>query len=60
MEIIGADGKVKDVKVVKGLPDGLTLSAGDAVQNWTFRPERTSDGKAVEVRMVVEVSFRLY
>ena len=54
--IIDALGNVKDVKVLKGLPSGLTESAVDAVSSWRFEPA-TLEGRPVAVYYLVTVSF---
>lgn len=41
--VIDADGSVRDVKVLKPLPWGLTESAIDAVRDWRFEPARLDD-----------------
>jgi len=50
------DGNVTDVKVLKGLPSGLTESAVAAVSSWRFKPA-TLEGRAVAVYYLVTVSF---
>lgn len=57
--VVGADGKVRDVRVVRKLGMHLDEKAVEAVRNWTFEPAR-KDGKAVPVQINVEVSFHLY
>jgi TonB family protein len=54
--IINALGKVTDIKVLKGLPSGLTEAAVDAVAQWEFRPA-TLEGKPVAVYYMVTISF---
>jgi len=56
--VIGTDGSTKVVKVVKPLTLDLTLSAIEAIQQWTFMPA-TRDGKEIPVSVVVEVHFSL-
>lgn len=56
--VVTAEGQVVDVKVLKGLPMGLTESAVEMVQNWTYEPA-TKDGKAVPVYQVFTINFRL-
>jgi protein TonB len=56
--IIGKDGSVKDVKVLRGLPLGLTESAEDAVKKWKFKPS-TLNEKPVEVLYILTVRFNL-
>lgn len=55
---IGKDGSVKEAKVLRGLPLGLTESAVDAVQKWQFKPS-TLNGKPVEVLYILTVRFNL-
>ena len=54
--IIDRTGKVTNVKVLKGLPSGLTEAAVDAVSKWRFEPA-TLEGKPVAVYYLVTVSF---
>ena len=58
--VVGEDGRMKDVRVVKGLPAGLTLEAIKAVSQWRLQPATGPDGKPVAVRVPIEVSFQLY
>lgn len=54
--IINALGKVTNVKVLKGLPEGLTEAAVAAVTQWEFSPA-TLDGEPVAVYYMVTISF---
>lgn len=54
--IIDKLGNVTDVKVLKGLPSGLTEAAVEAVSSWRFEPA-TLEGKPVAVYYLVTVSF---
>lgn len=56
--VVSATGQVVDIHVVRSLGLGLDDKAIEAVSRWQFRPA-TIDGKAVAVRAVVEVNFRL-
>jgi TonB family protein len=56
--IIGKNGDVTDVKVLRGLPLGLTESAVDAVRSWKFKPS-TLNEKPVEVLYILTVRFNL-
>jgi TonB family protein len=56
--IIDKEGKVTNVKVLKGLPMGLDTAAADAVKKWTFQPA-TLNGKPVAVIYNLTVNFRL-
>jgi protein TonB len=55
---IGKDGRVQNVKVLRGLPLGLTETAVDAVNKWRFEPS-TLNGKPVEVLYILTVRFNL-
>jgi protein TonB len=56
--IIGTDGTVADVSVVRSVP-GLDQAAVDALQQWKFTPTRLN-GEPVEVLMTVTVNFTLH
>ncbi len=56
--IIDKEGKVTNVKVLKGLPMGLDQAAVDAVSRWTFKPA-TLNGKPVAVIYNLTVNFQL-
>jgi len=53
-----ADGKIDEIKVVRGLPDGLTEKAREAAQKIRFEPAM-KDGVPVSVRGKLEYSFNL-
>ncbi len=57
--IVTAEGKVRDVKVIKSLDPGLDKQAIAAVRTWKFEPA-TRAGKPVAVHLKTEVDFRLY
>jgi TonB family protein len=57
---IGADGRVLEVALLRGLPCGLNNAAIEAVRSWKFRPAQGPDGQPAEVGAQVEVTFRLY
>jgi protein TonB len=56
--IVGADGKPRDIHVIRKLGLGLDEKAIIAVSQWTFAPA-TKDGTAVPVQISVQVSFKL-
>lgn len=56
--IIGRDGLVKNVSVLKPLPFGLDQAAVDAVKQWKFKPG-TLAGKPVDVIFNLTINFRL-
>jgi len=57
--IVGPDGLVKEAEVVKSLRPDLDANAIQAVKRWRFEPAQ-KDGKAVAVRLNVEMQFQLY
>lgn len=56
--IVGADGKPRDIRVIRSLGMGLDEKAIAAVSQWAFAPA-TKDGLPVPVQISVQVSFRL-
>jgi TonB family protein len=56
--IFGADGKITGIKVLQGLPDGLTEKAIEAAQKIRFEP-RMKDGVPVNTRGKVDYTFKL-
>jgi len=58
--VVLADGKVSDVMVTQSLDKefGLDDRAIATIKKWEFEPG-TKDGKAVPVRVEIEMSFRL-
>jgi len=57
--VIDDSGNVADVQVVRRLGNGLDESAAQTLRTWKFKPA-LKDAKPVPVRVVVEVSFRLF
>jgi TonB family protein len=57
--VVGADGRPKDVRVVRSVGLGLDEKALQAVSTWRFEPGR-KDGQPVATQINVEVNFRLY
>jgi TonB family protein len=57
--VIGANGRVQDVRVQRSLGMGLDEKAIESVKTWKFEPAR-KDGQAVPVQVNIEVNFRLY
>jgi TonB family protein len=57
--IVTAEGKVRDVKVIKSLDQGLDNQAVATVRTWRFEPGM-KNGEAVAVLLKTEVMFRLY
>ena len=56
--LVGADGKVRLIDVIRGVPYGLTEAAVEAVRMWTFQPALL-EGKPVAVRYILTVKFHL-
>jgi protein TonB len=56
--VVGADGRVSDVEVQRGLPMGLSEAAVEAVRRWQYRPAQGPVGP-VASRKVVRIEFRL-
>jgi protein TonB len=56
--VVGADGSVQSVEVVRGLPLGLSESAASAVGRWKYRPARSKSGP-VASRKTVRILFTL-
>lgn len=57
--IITAEGKVRDIKVIRGLGYGLDESAAKTVtERWIFKPA-TYEGKPVDTSGLFEIHFRL-
>ena len=57
--IVDAAGTVRDVRVLKPLGLGLDEKALETIHTWKFKPS-LRNGSPVNVRMLVEVSFRLF
>jgi periplasmic protein TonB len=56
--IVDAEGKARDIHVIKSLGMGLDEKAVEAVQKWKFKPGMKG-GQPVNVRAQIEVNFRL-
>jgi TonB family protein len=56
--VIGKDGRVSTVELVRGLDDRLNQTAEEALAKWEFTPA-TRRGEPVEVDVLVEIPFRL-
>ncbi|MCU1227738.1 MAG: uncharacterized protein JWO97_622, partial [Acidobacteria bacterium] len=56
--IIDKQGNVDQVRILKGLPMGLSAEAEDAVRKWKFRPG-TLNGQPVDVIFSLTVTFTL-
>ena len=56
--VFASNGKVTNIHVISGLPDGLTERAVKAAQKIKFKPA-TRDGKPVSMWMQLEYNFNL-
>jgi len=56
--VIGKDGQVRDIKVVKSLGPEFDANSMYAVKRWKFEPAR-KDGKMVSVEVSIEIGFKL-
>jgi periplasmic protein TonB len=58
--LVGADGRVRDVQVTRGIGLGLDESAVRAVRGWQFIPARDSARRPVATWVTIETFFRLF
>jgi TonB family protein len=58
--IINLDGRVTNIKVVKGVGMGLDENAIAAVKTWRCKPAVGPSGQPVRTLVPIEVTFRLY
>jgi|SRR5579864_6800914 len=56
--ILGIDGRLSAIRVIKYAPFGLTDLAIESVRTWQMKPCE-KDGKPVPARVPVEITFRL-
>jgi TonB family protein len=57
--IVDASGNIADVRLVRSVGMGLDESAMQTMRTWKFAPA-TKHGKPVPVRVIVQVSFRIF
>ena len=57
--IFTADGRITELRVLRGLPDGLTEKALEAAQKILFQPATNRQGEAITVQTQIEYVFRL-
>jgi TonB family protein len=55
---IGIDGTAAEIRVVRGLGQGLDEKAVECLQKWRFEPG-TRDGEPVPVKATIEIRFHL-
>ena len=56
--LVGVDGNVKSVRVIRGLPDGLTEEAMNVARQTKFKPA-IKDGKPVPFWVGLEINFNI-
>jgi TonB family protein len=56
--VIHTDGRVGEIRILKGIDPRLDLSAGQALMKWEFTPAER-DGVPIEVDVVAEIPFIL-
>ncbi len=56
--MIDETGVVRDVRILKGLPSGLSEAVVDALRRWTFKPA-TLNGQPVQVIFNLTINFKL-
>jgi len=59
LAMLAADGTVKHIEVLTGLPDGLTEKAIEAARQIKFKPA-TKDGKPVSAWVEVQYRFQVF
>jgi len=58
--IVNLDGRITDIKILKGVGMGLDENAVAAVKTWRCKPAIGPSGKPVRTLVPIEVTFRLY
>jgi protein TonB len=58
--LVGADGRAKEVRVLRGLGMGLDENAVQAISNWQFIPAKDTAQRPVASWIKVETVFRLF
>lgn len=57
--VVGPDGRVRDIQILRPLGMGLDEKAIESLKQWRFEPAK-KDGVPVAVQIAVDVDFRLY
>ena len=57
--VFAGNGELQNIRVIRGLPDGLTRKAIEAAQKIRFNPA-IKNGEPVSVRGSLEYTFNLY
>jgi TonB family protein len=58
--VVREDGRIGQIRIVKGLPLGLTAAAIEAVKKWKLTPARGPDRKPAAVQQMIGISFNRY
>jgi TonB family protein len=58
--VVGVDGSVDKISVIRGLPCGLNQQTIDAVRRWKLKPAIDAQGKPAVVEETAETAFHLY
>lgn len=58
--LVGADGRVREVRVTRGIGLGLDENAMRAVRSWQFLPARDAARRPVSTWITIETVFRLF
>jgi protein TonB len=58
--IIGLEGKISNIRIIKGVGMGLDENAVAAVKTWRCKPAVGPNGKPVPTIVPIEVTFRLF
>ena len=58
--VIGIEGKVTNIRIIKGVGMGLDENAVAAVKTWRCKPALGPNGKPVPTLVPIEVTFRLF
>jgi len=58
--LVGADGRVQEVRVIQGLGMGLDENVLEAVRKWQFLPAKDAAQRPVASWIKVESMFRLF
>jgi TonB family protein len=57
--VIDKEGRIEELRALKGLPMGLTEAALEAVGQWRFEPALDADGNPVAVYYNLVINFQL-
>lgn len=57
--IVSVDGKLRDLRIIRGLPGGLNQKTLETAATWRCQPPKW-EGKPVPVVVPFEVNFKLF